>query len=145
VIGRSLWTRRDSCQGNTGCTGTLPASDIATYDGSRRQTGLQTQLNGATLLLEIYTAWDSQGRPIAGSRSQPGLCTIPIVISYDDAARTMSVAPTGNGSGILCLGVLTASARTFDANGDVISETGSAGGTTTTTASTINSTGQLCK
>lgn len=145
VVGRSLYMRRDACQGNVGCTGALPASDIATYDSSRRQTGLQTQINGTVLLLEIYTAWDGQGRPVGGSRAQPGLCTIPVVLAYDDGARTMSETPTGAGTGILCLGVLTTSARTFDANGNVISETGSAGGTTTTTTSTITATAQVCK
>ena len=146
VVGRSLWMRRDSCQQeNAGCTGTLPLSDLASYDSNRRQTGVQTQINGTLLLGEIYTAWDGQGRPVAGSRLQPGLCTIPVALTYDDGARTMSESPTGSGAGILCLGVLTSSARTFDANGNVISETGSTGGTTTTTTNTITASAQLCK
>ena len=66
-------------------------------------------------------------------------------MTYNDAARTVSNEPTGLGSGVMCFGVLYSSQQGFDADGNLISDGGAAGGTGTTTTRTITATTRLCK
>jgi hypothetical protein len=70
---------------------------------------------------------------------------MPLSLVYDDVARTITVAPAGLGSGVACLGAYFSSAQSYDADGNLISETGSGGGTSTTTIRTITATARLCK
>jgi hypothetical protein len=144
VVGRVLSLRTESCA-NANCTGGLLNVETPTYDSQRRRTGLTLSLSGAQLVVEMYSAWDSQGRPTAGTRTQPGVCVAPLSLVYDDAARTVTVAPTGLGSGVACLGVNFSSAQSYDGDGNLISDSGSAGGTSTTTTYTITATAHLCK
>jgi hypothetical protein len=145
ILGRVLYLRTESCANASNCAGELAEVEIPTYDSQRRRTSSTLGVNGATLLVEAYSAWDSQGRPTTGTRTQPGLCVAPLSLMYDDVARTITVAPAGLGSGILCLGVYFTSVQSYDADGNLISDTGSAGGTSTTTTHTITATARLCK
>jgi hypothetical protein len=78
-------------------------------------------------------------------RSQPGTCAgVPLSLTYDEAARTITVAPVGSGSGVLCVGVLYSGSQSYDADGNLVSETGAAGGTSTTTTHTVTSTARIC-
>jgi hypothetical protein len=103
------------------------------------------QVNGPTLLVETYSAWDSQGRPTGGTRSQPGTCAgLPISLVYDDGARTISSGPVGPLPDVACLGVFFSGSQTFDADGNLVSDTESGGGTTTTTSRAISATNRIC-
>jgi hypothetical protein len=143
VVGRVLFLRTESCANDT-CTGGLADVQTPTYDSQRRRTGQTLSLNGVPLLVEAYSAWDSRGRPTAGTRTQSG-CVAPLSLTYDDVARTAAVAPSGIGSGTLCLGAYFSSVQSYDADGNPITDTGSAGGTSTTTTSAITATARLCK
>src|SRR5262249_1838561 len=146
VMGRALYIQRATCGGLSNCAGGLFSVETPSYDSRRRQTGLLLQLNGAALLSETYTDWDGLGRPMAGSRTQlPALCTLHIVFTYDDTAHTRSILPSGQGSGPLCLGILTSTIRTYNSDGDLISETDTGGGTSTTTTNSVTATSRLCK
>jgi hypothetical protein len=144
VVGRALSLRTESCA-NANCVGGLLDVETPTYDSQRRRTGLTRTLNGVSLIVETYSAWDSQGRPTAGTRTQPGECVAPLSLLYDDAARTVTVAPTGLGLGVACLGAYFSSAQSYDADGNLISDSESGGGTSTTAISTIAATAHLCK
>jgi hypothetical protein len=87
---------------------------------------------------------DDQGRPTGGTRADIQ-CSSRLSITYDDAARTLAIAPTGPAAGLICLGLGFATRQTFDADGNVISETNIAGGTSTSIDQTITSTAQVCK
>jgi hypothetical protein len=144
VVGRVLYLRTATCPNRTGCTGSLAEVETPAYDARRRQTGLTLAVSGAPILTETYTAWDDAGRPIAGSRTQPGLCTVTLSFTYDDLARSVTIAPAGGG-GVFCLGVLYQTTLTYDPDGNLLSETGTVGGTTTTTVRAITATTQVCK
>jgi hypothetical protein len=99
-----------------------------------------------TLIVETYTAWDSRGRPTAGSRSQPGICpTVPLSVTYDEAARTITSEPVGPLPGFSCLGLYYPTQQTYDADGNLVGESGSAGGTSTTTTRAIGATARVCE
>jgi hypothetical protein len=144
VVGRVLYLRTESCA-NANCLGGLAEVETPTYDSQRRRTGSTASVNGVPLIVEAYAAWDSQGRPTAGTRTQPGVCVAPLSLVYDDAGRTLTVAPAGLGSGAACLGVNFSSAKTYDPDGNLISDAESGGGTSTTTTYTITATAHLCK
>lgn len=144
IFGRVLYVRRESCVG-INCSGGFVQVETPAYDRQRRLTGLTLDLRGTLISTETYDTWDSQGRPTAGRRVQPGLCVLPISLSYDDGARTVSVSPVGSGSGVLCLGILYTTRQGYDADGNLVSDDGAAGGTGTTTTNTITATARLCK
>jgi hypothetical protein len=107
-----------------------------TFDGQRRLTS--TQSNGGVGIGTIsstttYTAWDSSGRPTAGTLALSPGGTFSVSIAYDAGNRTAT-----RNSG---LNVCT---QTHDANGNITREvcTGTSPSTTTVT---INSTQQICK
>jgi hypothetical protein len=149
VFGRFLSRRTETCPARENCTSGLPPSallvvEVPSYDSQRRRTGLTAQLNGVILYTDAYTQWDSQGRPTSGTRASP-LCTLPLSATYDEATRTMAMGPSGPGTGPLCFGLAFALSQRFDANGNVVSETDVAGGTSTTVNHDIRATSQVCK
>ena len=76
--------------------------------------------------------------------AQAGICAVPYSISYDDASRTVTETAAQSGS-ILCAVAFSSRSRTYDANGNVLSETAAAGGTSTTITNAIGATQQICK
>lgn len=148
VMGRALHRRVERCT-TSSCPVGLAEVDELTYDNQRRVATLTHFVLGAPLTAETYSAWDTQGRPTAGTMSQPqpGGCVFPISLGYNDAARTVTVAPGGPISGILCqvLASGVPATRSYDADGNLISETATAGGTSTTATHSIISTNRLCK
>ena len=145
ILGRVLYSRRESCAGVRSCAGGLLQVETPTYDNQRKLTGIMTSVAGTPLSVETYSQWDAKNRPTAGTRSQPGLCVLPIVLIYDDAARTVAVTPAGSGVGVLCLGVYYSTQLGYDMDGNLISEGGVTGGTGTTATHTITAKAQLCK
>ena len=150
VFGRFLGRRTETCPARENCTSGLPPSallfvEVPSYDSQRRRTGLTARLNGALLYTDAYTQWDSHGRPTAGTRSLPQLCSLPLSATYDETTRTMSMGPSGPGTGPFCFGLAFALSQRFDANGNVVSETDTAGGTSTTANHDIRATTQVCK
>jgi YD repeat-containing protein len=103
---------------NSGACGTAGGSLTYTYDSQRRLISTTTSAGAGT----TYTAWDSSGRPTAGTTSTGG--TITNV--YDDAARTqtqtqlpqnavstLSFDPNGIQSGIVVVEAGVTSTTTF--------------------------------
>jgi hypothetical protein len=125
---RSLSTTT-TVSGGTSSTGTSTHS----YDGQRRltQTMATSQVAGQTVSsTTTYTAWDSAGRPTAGSTVVAGFTTA-INYTYDNATRTQSTTTNG----VTC-------SQTFDANGIPTTGTCSNGASTTfTTLTTL----QICR
>ncbi len=144
VVGRVLYAQSATCPGTAGCSGSLGEIETPAYDASRRRIGALHGVSGVTLFADTFTQWDLSGRPISGNRTQPGVCNVPMTIAYDDAARTMTESALGSGS-LLCGVASTLSAVTYDADGNVLSESASAGGTTTTVDHAISATTKVCK
>jgi hypothetical protein len=150
VFGRFLSRRTETCPARENCSAGLPPSallavEVPSYDNQRRRTGLTAQLNGATLYTDVYTQWDSQGRPTSGTRSVPQACTLPLSVTYNETTRTLAMGPSGPSTGPFCFGLAFAISQRFDANGNVVSETDVAGGTSTTVNHDIHATVQICK
>jgi hypothetical protein len=141
-MGRFLFDRVDSCA-DRNCNGGLAISERPTYDAQRRMTRRSLFVNGAAFTAHIFTAWDAVGRPIAGTY-QGVTCAHPISITYDDVARTIELRATGPGSGALCLGG-PYSKEGYDADGNLISDSQSAGGTSTTTMHAVSASEEICK
>jgi hypothetical protein len=144
TFGRFLSRQTEMCAERNHCIGGLVVVETPTYDSRRRRSGLTLRLNGLPLFTDAYDQWDEHGRPLAGTRSEVQ-CATPVSLTYDDAARTLAIAPVAPGGGLLCIGLGFASRQTFDADGNVISETSVAGGTSTSVNHTITSTSQICK
>ena len=105
------------------------------YDAQRRLVSTRianpAPLGGETTL--TYSAWDSSGRPTAGTFTPVIGGQFPISITYDNAART-SRRNTG-------LNICT---QTHDQNGNIVREE-CTGTTPSTTVVTIQNTQQICK
>ncbi|MCC7008949.1 MAG: hypothetical protein IT184_09050 [Acidobacteria bacterium] len=114
----------------TTASGGTAFSLVNGYDGQRRLTGFTNSSSGGAINT-VYTAWDSSGRPTAGSGSATGALTIV----YNDAARTATTTITG-------LGVQVA---TYDANGNPVTLLQNYGAGSVTTTTTILATGTVCK
>jgi hypothetical protein len=85
-----------------------------------------------------YSAWDSDGRPTAGTRTSAG-SSLTISESYNDAARTITIVQSGAG-----LPTATATS-TYDENGNgTKSVTSWAGGAYISTIA-ITGTERVCK
>ncbi len=126
VPGLSMQT--SSSTTNTGACGSGTNSVAYTYDAQRRLISFTS--GGSTT---TFTAWDSSGRPTAGSF--PGT-TIANV--YNDATRTWTQTQT--------TGAATATTTTtFDANGAQLTIVNVSGGNQTTTTFTNTATAQVCK
>jgi hypothetical protein len=139
-----LYSQTATCPNTAGCSGAPGEVETPTYDISRRRTGAIHSVNGATLFTDSFTQWDPSSRPIAGTRTQPGVCSAPLTTAYDEAARTVTETASGSGS-ILCGVSSTLSAVAYDADGNVLSRTDSAGGTSTTISNAIGTTQKVCK
>jgi hypothetical protein len=144
VVGRVLFAQSATCPATAGCSGVLGEVETPVYDAARRRTGALHGVGGVTLFADTFTQWDRSGRPVSGSRTQPGVCDVPMTIAYDDTARTRMESALGSGS-ILCGVASTLSAVTYDADGNVLSESGSTGGTSTTVDHAISATARVCK
>jgi hypothetical protein len=119
--------RRTRLQTSGNACGAPLATTVFTYDSQNRVTQ-----QGIT----SYTAWDSFGRPTAGTLATAA-GTASVSISYDNAART-SVTTVRLGSNPPAL--VTAS---YDANGNQVGISEPTTGTTAVT--TIQSTATLCR
>ena len=113
---------------NSAFCGTGIQAVTFTYDSQRRLTRFSSA-GGTT----TYTAWDSSGRPAAGSTNG-----ITISNVYDNTARTLTQTQVANGA-------QTVTTITYDTNGNQVSSvvTGAGGGTTTTYTNTATAT--VCK
>jgi hypothetical protein len=116
---------------NSGACGTVVATSSYTYDSQRRVTQISNSAGGVV----VYTAWDTSGRPTAGTTSTG--TTISIV--YDNAARSWTETQTQS-NGTRSVGTLT-----FDANGAQIRNVVVQGNVTTTTTFTNTATATVCK
>jgi hypothetical protein len=117
---------------NSGGCGSATSTVNYSYDSQRRLTSFTTSVFGVSNTT-TYTAWDSSGRPTAGSF--PGT-TIQNV--YDDAARTLTQTQTTGGSS-------SRTVTTVDANGNQLSVVATSGSVTSTTTFTNTATAQVCK
>lgn len=99
------------------------------YDAQGRLTG-STNTTGDTKITITYTAWDSAGRPTAGSNSVTG----PLTIAYDDATRT---ATTKSSSGT--------QAQSYDVNGNPSTLVQTYGSSVFETTTSVKSTARVCK
>jgi YD repeat-containing protein len=113
---------------NTGACGSVSGSLTYTYDGQRRLVSMIPSTGAVT----TYTAWDSSGRPTAGTISSGG----SITNVYDDAARTQTQTQSASGA---------VSTLTYDANGIQTSIVVVQGGITSTTTFTNTSFATVCK
>jgi hypothetical protein len=113
---------------NTGACGSGTNTATFTYDGQRRVTALSSGASVTT-----YTAWDSAGRPTAGSF--PGT-TIANV--YNDATRTWTQTQVTGAN-------TSTTTTTFDANGAQLTIVNVTGGNQATTTFTNTATAQVCK
>lgn len=103
------------------------------YDASGRLTSFVTMALGVSSTT-AYTAWDSAGRPTAGSF--PGTT---IANSYDDATRTWIQRQTPASGGA------STTTMTFDANGNQVSVVNTSGNFTSTTTFNTTATNRVCK
>jgi len=102
------------------------------YDDTRRQTRVSTAMTG-NVLVTTYNAWDPKGRPTSATVSSRA-STFALRYAYDDSARTMTITgPAG------------VEVDTFDADGNMIHETSTDGGGTTTFRINITKTDKVCK
>ena len=101
------------------------------YDSQRR---LKSSTTGS--VVTTYTAWDSAGRPIAGS--YPGTT---IANTYNDSTRTWVKTEAG---GVTGKGIWTTTV-TYDANGAQTSVVIISGAITETTTFNTTATAQVCK
>ena len=115
---------------NSGACGAGTATTTYVYDSQRRV----TQLTNGTSATTTYTAWDSSGRPTAGTS---GGATLSLV--YDDGARTYTTTQSPPG------GTQSVSTLSFDANGAQTKIVLVQGGVTTTTTFTNLATATVCK
>jgi hypothetical protein len=104
-----------------------------TYDGSGRLTSTTSTALGVSSST-TYTAWDSSGRPTAGSF--PGTT---IANSYNDATRTwvQTLTPTRGGS--------STTTMTYDADGNQVTVLNVSGNSRTTTTFNNTATARVCK
>ncbi|MEQ1757560.1 MAG: hypothetical protein ABL986_04525 [Vicinamibacterales bacterium] len=127
-LNRALGTTTTVTGAGLNSTGT----SVLTQDGQRRlATIVATSTSGGQTVTSTttYSAWDSSGRPTAGTISGSGGGSVNY--SYDNAARTQSSTQ----SGVTCT-------QTFDVNG--IPTTGTCTNGVTTTFTTL-STLQVCR
>ena len=124
---------------STGSFGTISSAQTNSFDAQKRWTRNVSTTPGAASLTTTYTAWDSVGRPTAGSLStEAGLTTI--AVSYNDGARTQTQTSSTIGFPTY-VGVTT-----YDANGNLVQTVATTNGATVaTTTATIASTGRVCK
>ena len=124
LFASSVGTNSGACPAGTGTT-------VNIYDAQRRV----VQITDGTKAVTTYTAWDSSGRPTAGTTTGGGTLTL----AYDDGARTVTT------TGTAADGTRSVTTQTFDANGAMISQVLNVSGFTTTTTFTNTATAQACK
>ncbi len=101
-----------------------------TFDGQ----GRITQTVSTAGWTATYSAWDSAGRPTVAVEVGPGLNNTR-TMRYDDAARTRGTTSAN-----------VATLETFDANGNIVGYSTTAGGTAVSTmTSTTHATDRICK
>jgi hypothetical protein len=108
-----------------------------TFDGNGRLTG-STHVQPAGRTLTSYTAWDSSGRPTAGTvRSTTQSSTLSIV--YDDNARSSTTTTTSGN-------MVVTGTQTYDVNGNprVYTQSSNLSATVSTTTTTAGSSATVC-
>jgi hypothetical protein len=144
VVGRFLLTERaqQPVQTATSCTPPgVPGTTTYSYDGTRRMTqSVAVNMTGAggPATTYAYTAWDGQGRPTQGTVSIGG-ASFPVAVTYDDAARTMTIS-AGPGGAANSLNTIT-----FDADGNIVRSRGESSGFVTESAYTITGRQAICQ
>jgi len=116
---------------NSGQCGSGSGATVYVYDSQRRV----VQITNSASAVTTYTAWDSSGRPTAGTTS--GGQNLSIV--YNDPGRSYVVTTT-QANALFSTGTLS-----FDANGNQASIVVVQGNVTTTTTWTTTATAQACK
>jgi hypothetical protein len=114
----------------TGTTGNSTGTSTLSYDSQRRLVTIAAVSQpGGTTSTTTYTAWDSAGRPTAGTQVSSG-STTAVTYAYNDSTRTQTIVSSGQ----TCT-------QTFDQNGNP--SVGICGGATATT--TVLTTQQICR
>jgi YD repeat-containing protein len=113
---------------NAGACGSGTSNVSYAYDGQRRLTSFTS--GGSTT---TYTAWDSSGRPTAGSFPGTSIANV-----YNDSARTLTQTQTSGSA-------TSVTTTTYDANGTNVMIVNTSGSVVSTTTITVTSTAQVCK
>ena len=121
---------------STLASGQIGLNKTNTFDGMNRITGFQTRSQGGTITVR-YSAWDTLGRPTAGTMQSPAQSST-LQISYDDKALTQTERTTTRN--------LTSTMTTaFDQHGNIRSvQSTITGGQASTTTWTPHSSATVC-
>jgi hypothetical protein len=119
VVGRFLLTSRaqEPVTTPTSCSGpATPGSTTYTYDSSQRQLqSVAVNMTGASSnVTYVYSAWDAQNRPTAGTVAIAAGPAFPATVAYDDGARTITIT-AGAGQAGGSINILT-----LDADGNLL-------------------------
>jgi hypothetical protein len=115
--------------------GALQQTLTFSYDAQNRPVQSVLVSPGATQT-STFSGWDTAGRYGAATLVSPSSRTQRVSYSYNDGARTMTIA---NAS------IPASTVYTYDTNGNLISTVSNASGVTTTIAVTITATDRVCK
>jgi hypothetical protein len=125
-------TRSVSTIGN----GTIALTKTNTFDSTNRLTGFTTRSGGGTNTVR-YTAWDTIGRPTAGTMQAPN-ATSTVALSYDDTALTQTERTTTRG-------ITSVMTSTYDQFGNLRGSTASVtGGQPSSTTVTPHANAKVC-
>lgn len=128
IPGRVLFTGNTGT--NSGQCGSGSSTSTNRFDSQRRL----MQIVGPNGSTTTYTAWDSSGRPTAGTTSSGG--TLALV--YDQNARTVTITGVSGG-------VTSVTVETVDANGNPTSEIVTQPGNVNTTTYNNTTFATVCK
>ena len=140
VLGRFLLTSRaqEHTPTPTSCPGaTVPGTTTYTYDNQRRLVqSVAVNITGASSTTTYsYTEWDSQARPTAGTVSIGGGPSFPVVVTYNEGDRTVTISAGGSAS---------ISAITYDSDGNIVRFRGESSGFVTESVYDITSRTPVC-
>ena len=117
-------------------SGQIGFAQINSFDGTNRLTGFQSRTQGGTSNVR-YSAWDSSGRPTAGTMQSP-VSSSTVQFSYDEKARTQTQTTTTSG-------ITSTITTTYDQNGNMRASNSSVTrGTPSTTTWTSHSSATVC-
>lgn len=144
VVGKFLLTSRaqEWVTTPTSCgPPSVPGNTTYTYDANQRQ--LQqaaVNMTGAgSSATYVYSAWDAQGRPTAGTLTVQGGLNFPVTVAYDDSARTITIS-AGPGGAANAVNVIT-----LDADGNLVRVTGQTSGFVSDSVYTITARQTVCQ
>jgi hypothetical protein len=116
--------------------GTMVFTKTNSYDSTGRLTGFAGRTAGGTITVR-YTAWDTLGRPTAGTMQSP-VSSSSITIAHNDAAMTETQTTTTGG-------ITSVMTNSYDQLGNMRSSAASVTrGTASTTTYTSHSSAKVC-